>query len=316
MGFRYHSIVRKIKTSVTVTHTLMLLFAAMLWGFAFVAQSIGADYMDPYSFSCFRSWITVLALLPVIALSDAFMKAHYGITQKPKNAAERKHLVRGGMIAGLFVFLLSLFQQIGIAYVPTAKAGFMTAMYIILVPVSSVLFGKKLRPVILGCVVLSFIGMYLLTNPTGGGFGFGEWMMIGATLSATAQIMAIDHFCQNVDGVRLSFMQFLTMAVLSTVAMFVAGHPEWQTIKAAMPAILYTAIVSGGLAYTLQIIGQRNLDPTIASLAMCMESVFSAVGGWIFLHQNLSAREWTGCAVMFAAIVLANLPSRRKDHEK
>lgn len=286
----------------------MLLFAAMLWGFSFVAQAIGADYMDPYSFSCFRSWITVIALLPVIVISDAFMKAHYGMTQKPKNKAERGHLIRGGIIAGVFVFLLSLFQQIGIAYVPTAKAGFMTAMYIILVPLSSVLFGKKLRPIILGCVALSFAGLYLLTNPAGGGFGFGEWMMILATVSATAQILAIDHYCQNVDGVRLSFLQFLTMAVLSTVLMLIAGNPTWESIRLALPALLYTAVVSGGIAYTLQIIGQRNLDPTIASLSMCMESVFSAIGGWIFLHQNLSSREWAGCAIMFAAIVLANLP--------
>ena len=219
-------------------------------------------------------------------------------------------LVKGGIFCGAALFAASAAQQMGIGTTSTAKAGFMTALYVVLVPVTSIFFGRRPGVKLWGCVVVSVVGLYLLClagrdtlSLTG-----GEWQLLLCAALFTLQIMLVNHFSPQLDGIQLSFMQFLVVAVLSTVFMFAFETPTVEQFRGAAVSIAYCGIMSSGVAYTLQILGQRDLNPAIASLIMCLESVFSALGGWMLLHQNLSAREVFGCVLIFAAVVLAQLP--------
>ena len=299
----------------SIMKTLILLLAAFIWGVAFVGQKVGSDYLEPFSFLFFRSILAWIGLQPVVWLSDALFEKHYRTTRKPKNKEEWKVLLKGGILAGSAVFFLSLFQQMGIPYVPTAKAGFITSMYIVIVPLFSVFKGKKISFVMMISVVLSIVGLYLLSNIRDASLSFAELYFLLAALFGAIQILVIEKYSPLVDAVRLSVLQFVVMAVYSGIGMLLFEHPTLEGIRGAFPALLFTGIVSGGIAYTLQIVGQNGLDPTIASLSMCMESVFSALGGYVFLQQVLSPKEWLGCGLMFVAIVLANLPIGRKQKQ-
>lgn len=215
--------------------------------------------------------------------------------------------------------MASAAQQIGIAYTTTAKSGFLTALYVVFVPLVSIFLGKRPEKKLWLCVLLGVAGLYFLCMKGTEGLGAGDlWTLLCAFLFSF-QILSVSHFAGLTDGIRLSVWEFLTQSVIATVLMFVLEEPEPVAIRAALPAILYAGVMSSGVAYTLQIVGQKDLNPTIASLAMCLESVFSAISGWIVLGEILSAREIFGCALMFGAIVLSqvSLPSgngrKRKD---
>ena len=289
-------------------HSLMLMLCAFIWGTAFVAQSAGSG-MGAYSFLAGRSWLAVLVLIPTVLAFDAIRRKK-GTDAKPKTAAEKKKLLTAGLVCGTFLFAASAAQQIGITINPsTAKAGFLTAMYVVLVPVFGLFLGRRGNARLWLSMVIAVGGLYLLCMKNGfGSIESSDLILLSCAVLFSFQIMAVDHFSPQVDGVRLSLLQFFVVAVESTLAAFLFETPSLAEFGANLLPIAYCGVMSSGVAYTLQILGQRNLNPAIASLIMCLESVFSALGGWLLLHQNLSLREGFGCALIFAAVVLAQLP--------
>ena len=289
-------------------HSLMLMLCAFIWGTAFVAQSAGSS-MGAYSFLAGRSWLAVLVLIPTIYAFDAVRRKN-GTDARPKTAAERKKLLVAGLVCGTFLFAASAAQQIGITLNPsTAKAGFLTAMYVVLVPVFGLFLGRRGNARLWLSMVIAVGGLYLLCMKNGfGGIETSDWILLSCAVLFSFQIMSVDHFAPQVDGVRLSLLQFFVVAVESTAAAFLFETPTLAEFGENLLPVAYCGIMSSGVAYTLQIVGQRDLNPAIASLIMCLESVFSALGGWLLLHQSLSVREVFGCALIFAAVVLAQLP--------
>ena len=292
----------------------MLMLCAFIWGTAFVAQSAGSG-MGAYSFLAGRSWLAVLVLLPTVRAFDALHRRHGAACGWPKAPADRRLLLTAGLCCGTLLFAASAAQQIGITLNPsTAKAGFLTAMYVVLVPVCGVFLGRRPGVKLWCCVAVSVVGLYLLClagrdtlSLTG-----GEWQLLLCALLFTLQILVVNHFSPKLDGIQLSFAQFLMVAVLSTIFMFVFEAPTIDQFRSAAVSIAYCGIMSSGVAFTLQIVAQRDLDPTIASLAMCLESVFSALAGWLILGETLSATELCGCALMFGAIVASQLPEKKR----
>ena len=289
-------------------HSLMLMLCAFIWGTAFVAQSAGSG-MGAYSFLAGRSWLAVLVLIPTIYAFDAVRRKN-GTDARPKTAAERKKLLVAGLVCGTFLFAASAAQQIGITLNPsTAKAGFLTAMYVVLVPVFGLFLGRRGSARLWLSMLIAVGGLYLLCMKNGfGGIETSDWILLSCAVLFSFQIMSVDHFAPQVDGVRLSLLQFFVVAVESTAAAFLFETPTLAEFGENLLPVAYCGILSSGVAYTLQILGQRDLNPAIASLIMCLESVFSALGGWLLLHQSLSVREVSGCALIFAAVVLAQLP--------
>ena len=292
-------------------NTLLLLLGALIWGTAFVAQSVGSGYVGPYTFLAARSWLACAFLIVLVLLRRGkARKADPGVPFWING----RMLLRGGVFCGIALFAASAAQQIGIGTTSTAKAGFMTALYVVLVPVFGVFFGRRPGVKLWCCVAASVVGLYLLClaghdtlSLTG-----GEWMLLGCAFLFCLQIMLVDHFSPQLDGIQLSFVEFFTVSVLSTVFMLLFEHPTVEQFRLAAVSIAYCGIMSSGVAYTLQIVGQKALDPTIASLAMCLESVFSALAGWLILGETLSTTELCGCGLMFAAIVVSQLPDRKK----
>ena len=290
-------------------HSLMLMLCAFIWGTAFVAQSAGSG-MGAYSFLAGRSWLAVLVLIPTVYAFDALHKKQGAAYGWPKAPADRKTLLTAGLSCGTLLFAASAAQQIGITINPsTAKAGFLTAMYVVLVPVFGLFLGRRGNARLWLSMVIAVGGLYLLCMKNGfGGIESSDLILLSCAVLFSFQIMAVDHFAPQVDGVRLSLLQFFVVAVESTLAAFLFETPRLAEFGANLLPIAYCGVMSSGVAYTLQILGQRDLNPAIASLIMCLESVFSALGGWLLLHQNLSLREGFGCALIFAAVVLAQLP--------
>ena len=289
-------------------NSLLLLLCSFIWGTAFVAQSAGSG-MGAYSFLAGRSWLAVLVLIPTVMVFDAIRRKS-GTDAKPKTAAEKKKLLAAGFVCGTLLFAASAAQQIGITINPsTAKAGFLTAMYVVLVPVFGLFLGRKGSAQLWASMVIAVVGLYLLCMKNGfGGVETSDWILFSCAVLFSFQIMSIDHFSPLVDGVRLSLLQFIVVAVESTAAALLFETPTLAEFGANLLPIAYCGVLSSGAGYTLQILGQKNLNPAIASLIMCLESVFSALGGWLLLNQSLSLRESAGCALIFAAVVLSQLP--------
>lgn len=288
-----------------IVSTLLLLLTAMIWGSAFVAQSVGADSVGAFTFLASRSWLAGVALLPLILFFQARKKP-----AEKKEETSSKDLVAGGIACGFFLFIASAAQQLGIASTTTAKAGFLTALYVIIVPILSVFFRKKVRKIVWISALIAVLGLYLLCMKGSFTLQGGDLLELLCAFLFACHIMTVDHFSPKVDGVTMSCIQFFACAVFSTVAALLFEHPAWSQIHEALIPILYAGIMSSGVGYTLQIVTQKNLNPTLASIIMSLESVFSAVSGWIILGQALNAREIFGCLLMFAAIILAQLPSR------
>ncbi len=290
--------------------TLLLVLAAFIWGVAFVAQTVGAEHVGTFTFLASRSWLAGLSLLPIIVWMDKTRtQQELSASESVKDPAAQKRLLTGGLVCGIFLFLASAVQQAGIPLTSTAKAGFITTMYVIIVPVFSLFLGKKVETRIWLCVLLGVAGLYLLCMNEGSYRPeTGDMLILLCAVLFSFHILVIDHYSPHLDGVRLSCLQFFVTAVLSTICMFLFEQPRWADIQAAGGSILYAGILSSGAGYTLQIIGQRGLNPTIASLAMCLESVFSALAGWAVLGQVLTGREMLGCILMFGAIVWVNWP--------
>ena len=286
----------------TFSHTLMLLVASFLWGTTFVAQSLGAEYVGAGTYLALRTYIGILFLLPFVLYRDRMENRDH---LKRNRRQELKTFVKGGTLAGLFIFLASFAQQYGIAYTSVAKAGFLTALYVVFVPIISFFFGRRFDNRLWICIALSVVGLYLLCMKGSFYLEMGDAMMILSALGFSIQILAVSRYSKRIDPVKLTLSQFIVEAFLATIVMVVLEKPDLVSIYNALPAILYAGIFSSGIAYTLQAMGQKNLNPAIASIAMCLESVFGTLSGWIVLGQKLSLREVIGCVLMFGAIVLS-----------
>ena len=293
--------------------TALLLLAAFVWGTTFAAQSIGADYVGPFTYLCGRTWISVALLFPVERLLAARAAkkelARTGKTQSlPRTKGMRRTALLAGALCGFFLFTASAAQQEGIAYTTAAKSGFITALYVVFVPVIYAPIHKGVGAKVWICMAMAVVGLYLLSMQDGLSLGTGDALTLLCAVLFSCQILCINRFAGEVGGVRLTLLQFLTEAVLATVCMLLFETPTADAVRMALPSILYAGVFSGCGGYTLQSVGQEWVNPATASIAMAFESVFGALAGWVVLHEALSAREMTGCVIMFAAIILAQLP--------
>lgn len=294
-------------------NSLLLLLTATIWGTAFVAQSVGMDYVGPFTFTCARSIIGGLFLIPCIWFLKTFVqKTEDSGVEESRPLVTKVELI-GGSCCGVALCVASNFQQFGISHTTVGKAGFITALYVVIVPIMGLFFKKKVSLVIWFCVVMSVVGLYLLCMPEGSfTLGYGDLLVLICAFLFSVHIMVIDHFSPKGNGVIIACIQFFVCGLLSAIAMFLVENPTIASLIAAAGPILFAGVLSSGVAYTLQIVAQKGMNPTVASLILCLESVVSALAGWLILHEALSARELTGCVLMFAAIVLAQVPMPKK----
>lgn len=284
--------------------SLLLLLAALIWGAAFVAQRVGMEHMPPLAFNGIRMLLAGVLLLPVVMISDRRNPSGRDACRK-----DPKKQYTAGILCGLLLFFSSTLQQIGLVYTTAGKAGFITALYVVLVPVTAwLLFRKNPGRAIWLSVLLAVIGLYLLCVP-GGSFALnqGDLLVLGCAVCFTGHILVVDHYSPGVDGIRLSCTQFFVCGILSMLISFFTETITWEGIRLALVPILYAGGLSGAVGYTLQIIAQRDTNPTVASLMMCMESVFSVLSGALILGEVMTGREAAGCGIMFAAVILAQL---------
>ena len=294
-------------------NVVMLMTAAFIWGTAFVAQSVGMDYLGPFTFNGVRNFVGAAALLPCIWLLDRLNRRDVKdkAVKEAKKTKKKRDLILGGVSCGTVLFVAGSFQQVGLQYTTVGKAGFITACYIVIVPVCGIFLHKKIGGKVWIAVGLSLIGLYLLCITEKLTIGKGDILVFLCALVFTMHILVIDYFSPKVDGVKMSCIQFFVCGLLSLAPMFALETPQIAAIIKSWGPILYAGVLSSGVAYTLQIVGQKNVNPAIASLILSLESCFSVLAGWIILGQRLSGREAMGCVLMFAAIILAQLPDRR-----
>lgn len=295
---------------------LMLLLTALIWGSSFVAQRAGMEYIGPFTFNVLRSLIGGLTLIPVILIIGRSKSPE---AQEAKDASEsqtlekdRKTLLLGGVCCGLALFIACSLQQVGIVYTTAGKAGFITALYIVLVPILGVFIGKKVRPIIWFCIVLSVAGLYLLCMKDGFSLSRGDFLVLLCALFFSIHILVIDHFSPKTSGVKLSCIQFFVCGILSLIPAFAFEEFNWGQILSCWVPILYSGVLSCGVAYTLQIVAQKNTEPAVASLLLSLESVFAVISGVLILHESITLKEFCGCAIMFIAIIVAQLPSKEE----
>lgn len=294
-------------------NTFLLVLTAFIWGIAFVAQSEGGDKIGAYSFNCIRSIIGSLFLIIVISILDKV-----GITKKPYNKKSQKTLLLGGVSCGFFLCIATNLQQMALYLgAPVGKAGFLTACYILLVPILGIFLKKKCGINVWIGVVFTLIGLYLLCINDSFSIKLYDILLMLCAFCFSIHILVIDYFSPKVDGLRMSCIQFMVCGILTSIPMFFIDiMPDvslwlsgFTTLDAWIP-ILYAGILSCGVAYTLQIVGQKGINPTVASLIMSLESVFSVLAGWVLLQQKLSTKELIGCLLIFIAVVLAQLPNK------
>lgn len=276
----------------TGKNTLMLFLTAFIWGTAFVAQSVGMDYIGPFTFTCVRSLIGGFFLIPCICFLDKWRAKNDGAERQKKadRKEEKKNVILGGICCGLALCVASNLQQIGIQYTTVGKAG--VRIWI--------------------SVAISVAGLYLLCITDKLVLAKGDILVLLCAVVFTIHILVIDYFSPKADGVRIACTQFFVTGVLSAIPMFLFETPRLSDIFAAAVPVLYAGVLSSGVAYTLQIVAQKDADPTVASLILSLESVFSVLGGWVILGQKLSIREIAGCILMFSAIILAQLPGNKE----
>ncbi len=288
--------------------SIQLLICTLIWGTAFVAQSVGMDYIEPFTFQAVRSFIAVIALFPVIWLMERGKQDGEAFLSRWKNP----ELWKTGLLCGVALFLASGLQQVGLVYTDAGKAGFITAMYIVLVPVLGLFLGQKCGANIWFSVALAVVGLYLLSAFGVSSVNIGDLLLMGCACAFAVQITLVDRLGQNLNGLRLNFVQFLVNAVISTVVMFLTETPVWANIVSCAFPLLYTGVLSSAAAYSLQILGQQKLAPAPASLIMSLESVFAVIAGWLVLDQKLSLIEGIGCALVFAGVILAQWTPKKQ----
>ena len=288
-----------------------MIAATLIWGVSFSAQSTAMRWMDPLPFTALRSLVGMLALALTTMIFDLVRERRLSFWGRAESAAERRELLTGGLWCGVVIAAASVSQQYGIKYTSAGKAGFLTALYIVIVPVLGLLFFKrKTGPALWFAVLLALTGSYLLCGGISS-IGKGEIFVIVCALIYSVHILVIDRYAAKCDCVRLSCLQFLVASVITLGASPLVPEP-WvlENVVRAMPFWLFCGVGSSAVAFTLQMVAQKYLHPVTATLLMSLESVFAVLGGWLFLHEMLSARELTGCAVIFSAVILSQLPRK------
>ena len=276
---------------------ILLLITAIIWGSSFVAQEIGMKSIDAFTFTGIRTTLGALILLPVVLIVN-------------KGFDRRKNTLLAGLVLGIVFSVAQNFQQFAFYYSTSGKIAFITAFYMFFVPLFSVFLGKKIKLLTWLSILMGLVGLFFLCiNPSDlTSINFGDILALICAVFYAIQIMTIDKLVEkDINGIQLSFMQFTVAAVISIVLMFIFEHPVIADIKTAAPSLLYSGIMSCGIAYTLQIVGQKHANPVVASLLMCMESVFAVIAAAVVLHQGMSLREGAGCVIMFAAIIISQL---------
>ena len=286
--------------------SLLLLLGTAIWGCAFVAQSVAMDHIGPFTFQVGRSLLAVLVLAPVAAMFDRG-KSGGSYRERWKD----RKLWKTGLLCGLALFAASGLQQMGMVHTDPGKAGFLTAMYIVLVPVLGLFLGKRPPVVVWISVVIAVLGLYFLSWTGESGVNIGDLYLIGCALTYAVQITLVDRLSPGLDGVRLNCIQFLVVAVLSAVVMVFTETPSWSGVLACMGALLYTGVLSSAVGFTLQIFGQQRVSGERAALIMSLESVFAVLAGLVVLGQTLSRAETIGCALVFAAVLLSQRPAKK-----
>lgn len=289
---------------------IYLLLCALFWGTAFASQSNAMQHIGPYTFVFLRSTITCLVLTACLPLLNRLS----GETKR-QQAPLKTHLLVGGL-CGCFLVLATILQQIGLVTTTTAKSGFITALYIVIVPVLGIFLKKRPSATIGLGVLLSLAGLYFLCMTDQLSIGFGDLITLGSAFVFAIHIMLIDRLGSNLNSIKLSAIQFGAAAIVAGVVMLIFETPSLTGILACWKDILFVAVISGAAGYTLQIVGQKHTEPTLASLIMCLESVFAALGGWILLNQTLSTRELFGCALMLSASAIALIPTGHTQKSK
>ena len=303
-----------------VRNSFLLLLTAIIWGSAFVAQSVGMEHVEPFTFTFTRSIIGGVVLIPVIILLRKTDSVAMRSDMQGVNAAGihgiKKYEWLGGICCGIALCAASNFQQIGMLHTTVGKAGFITALYVVIVPILGLFLKKRVPILIWLCVVLSVVGLYLLCMPKGAfSLAQGDVLVLICALLFSFHILIIDYFSPKGDGVVISCIQFFVCGILSGIIMLFVENPTFANIMDAKWSILYAGALSSGVAYTLQVVAQKGVNPTVASLILCLESVVAVLAGWIILGDKLTSRELAGCILMFVAIVLAQLPTPKKERK-
>lgn len=289
--------------------SILLLLATILWGSAFVSQNVAMDYMKPFAFQAIRCFIAVVGMMPVIAIADRFKKD--GSTFCKRWADPQ--VWKAGLLCGIPLFFACNLQQLALVDTDAGKAGFLTAMYIVIVPVIGLFRGQKPGINIPISVLIAVVGLYFLSCTNGFSISTGDLLLLGCALMFAVQITFVDKFAPQTDALRLNAMQALVCAILSAAVMFISEPlPTWGSITACSLPLIHVGLFSMGVAYGLQIIGQKNMEPTAASLIMSMESVFAALFGMLILHERMTEKELTGCVLVFCAVILSQIPIKRK----
>lgn len=302
-----------------------LLMTAVIWGSAFVAQRVGMDYVGPLTFTGTRFWLAAAVLIPVVYFSD---KAEKKAGKQARDAAcdlpgsqvseapsadplkARKTFLLAGVVCGSILFLASILQQYGLVFTTAGKAGFITALYILLVPIFGLFLKQRSGIKVWVGVAFGTAGLYLLTITESLTIAWGDFVVLIGAFFWASHVLAIDHFLPHVNGVKLALMQFSVCAFWGTIGMLLFETPSMEAVLSGAVPILYAGVMSGGIGFTLQIIGQRYTSPAVASLLLSMEAVFGAVFGYLILHEVMTTRELLGCLLMFAAIIISQLPQK------
>lgn len=291
--------------------SVLLLLATVIWGSAFIFQSTGMDHIGPFTFQTARCFLAVIGLLPVVLIADCLKgngTRYFQLWADPK-------LWKAGLLCGLPLFLACNLQQVGLVDTDPGKSGFLTAMYIVIVPVFGIFLKRKTTIMVPISVVLAVAGLYCISCVGVTRISTGDLLTIACAFMFAVQIIFVDSFAHSVDALRLNTIQALVCGTLSAIIMIFTEQPTWTGIgKCALP-LAYTGLLSMGVAYALQIIGQKHVEPTAASLIMSLEAVFALLFGVVFMHEELALWKCVGCVLMFAAIILSQLPVPKKSKE-
>lgn len=288
--------------------SLALLSATVIWGFAFIAQSVGMDLIGPFTFQMARCLLAVAFLVPLAFLLDC------GKCSMKESAAKWKNprLWKASIACGGALFVAASLQQVGLVYTDAGKAGFITAMYIVLTPVLGLFLGRKVPKATTLSVLIAVVGLYLLSCMGVTEINKGDLYIMGCALAFAVQITFVDRFAADLDGFRMNCIQALTVAILSLPFVLFTETVDMGNLLACWAPLCFAGVLSMGLAYSLQIIGQKAIEPTTASLIMSLESVFAAIGGWWLLHERMTPTELLGCGLVFAAVVISQLPEKKR----
>lgn len=292
----------------------MLLITSIIWGCAFVAQKVGMEYIGPFSFCAYRFILSAIFLILIVIGRDLLIYKKLTITRIEKSKI--KKMILGGMLCGIALALGTNFQQYGMQKTSASKSGFITALYIVLVPILGIFIKKKVRIVEWISVILAVVSLMLLCfkkEELSGKLAFNVYdaYLLICTFFFCLQILFIDYFAKDYDCLFMAMIQFITCAIISTILMLLFEEPNFKQLQQAIWPLLYAGIASGGVAYTLQFVGQKYTSPTLASIVMSLESVVSLIAGVIIINEQLSIQELCGCILMFIAIIVAQIPAKK-----